>query len=59
MGIYVLIAIDVSTWQRNVLAALRDELYVAIPYDGGVLRQLLLAYTEVFRDRKEKVLYVG
>ena len=59
MGIYVLIAIDVSAWQRNVLVALRDELYVAIPYDGGVLRQLLLAHTEVFRDRKETVLYVG
>ena len=58
MGIYVLVAFDVSAWQRDVDAALRDELYVTVSDDGGVLCQLSMADTEMFRDRKEKVLYV-
>ena len=58
MGIYVLVAFDVSARQRDVDAALLDELYVTIPDDGGVLRQLPMADTEMFRDRQEKVLHV-
>ena len=57
MDVYVLIAVDVSQRKRYVNAPLPDELHVAVPDDGGVLRQLLLAHTEVFRDRQEEVLH--